>query len=218
MASRAKSSVRPERPRLEQLKAGSLELVDDAVIDELDCPDPFVDSESAEFVELLRSRIGAGSFANSEWYRTRWVDLEFTGTDLANARLIESGLERITAEGCRATGLQLAGATLTDLTFTNCLLDLVNFRTSKFRRVSFTDCKLSGSDWAEATLDRVTFTRCDLTDAEFSNTSHKQVLIDDCVIDGLRGITSLSGATIAGADPLLVANLFAQAHRVTLEG
>lgn len=217
MAGRAKSSAAPQPPRFDQLKPGRLELIDDAVIDELDCSDPFVDSESAEFVELLRSRFGAGSMANSEWYRTRWVDLEFTGTDLANARLLESGLERVSADGCRATGLQLSGANLTDLTFTNCLLDLANFRASKFRRVTFTDCKLSGSDWAEATLDRVTFLRCDLTDAEFSNTTHKQVRIDDCVIDSLRGITSLSGATIAGADPILVANLLAQAHRITLE-
>lgn len=217
MAGRAKASVAPQPPRFDQLKPGTLTLTDDAVIDELDCADPFVDSESGEFVELLRSRFGAGSMANSEWYRTRWVDLEFTGTDLANARLVESGLERVSADGCRATGLQLAGANLTDLTFTNCLLDLANFRASKMRRVTFTDCKLTGSDWAEASLDRVTFLRCDLTDAEFSNTTHKQVRIDDCVIDSLRGITSLSGATIAGADPILVANLLAQAHRITLE-
>src|SRR4029078_12671708 len=104
--------------------------------------------------------------------------------------------------GCRATGLVLSGATLRHVTIRDCLADLSVFRFATFTNVLLVDCRLQGADLVSADLAGAVFRRCDLTRAELSQVKARGAVFVDCTWEGVRGVSSLAGATIVHGSPL----------------
>ena len=75
---------------------------------------------------------------------------------------------RVELRGCRLTGVELAEATLRDVTFRDCRVDLAGLRNARLERVVFSDCRMSDASCTCATLTDVLFERCALRAANLS--------------------------------------------------
>ncbi len=100
---------------------------------------------------------------------------------------------------------------MSDVTFDECRLDLVNLRFAKLERVVFRDCRMSECDLYEASVKDVLFERCELREAVFSSAALQRVDLRGCDLTGLRGMESLRGARMPWNDVLENAPLFASA-------
>ena len=142
------------------------------------------------------------------------VDLaDATGTDLdwANEQRRGLSLTRVELRLCRLTGSELAEATLLDVTFADCRLDLVGLRMAKLERVVFRDCRMAECDLYDATLTDVLFERCELRKATLAGARLKRVELRGCDLTGLDGVEALRGARMPWNDVLENAPLFAAA-------
>ena len=139
------------------------------------------------------------------------LDARLEEVDAANERVLRSSLRRVELHLCRLTGIELAEATWTDVTLTDCRLDLAGFRYAKLERVAFRDCRLDESDFAGATLRDVLFERCSLTGASLAGAAAERIELAGCDLTGLQGVEALRGARMPWNDVLQNAPLFAQA-------
>lgn len=155
-----------------------------------------LESHGSEFVEFASLQVQGGSLADSDWYRTNWVDVELSGLDSANAAFTESGLKRVAWHGARLVGVVLSGCTLQDVAHHGCQMSLANLRFANLQRVDFVECDLSGADFSNARLQDVSFTDCSLEGASFSQASCERVLLSGGSLAGLRGLDGLRRATI----------------------
>ena len=139
------------------------------------------------------------------------VDAVADNLDWANRQARGLVARRVELRGCRFTGAELAEAMLSDVTFTDCRLDLVGLRIAKLERVVFRDCRMTECDFYEASLTDVLFEHCELREATFSGVKLKRVELRGCDLAGLRGVESLRGARMPWNDVLENGPLFATA-------
>jgi uncharacterized protein YjbI with pentapeptide repeats len=137
------------------------------------------------------------------------VDTVATDVDWANERSQRLSAQRVELRRCRLTGAELAEATLRDLTFDECRIDLVGLRYARLERVVFRDCRMSECDFNGATLKDVLFERCELREATFSIWPRERVELRGCDLAGVRGADALRGARMPWNDILANAALFA---------
>jgi uncharacterized protein YjbI with pentapeptide repeats len=190
----------PQAPRMVTLPED--DLVDEALLgglrfEALDLPTRqarLVDVEGCRFID---TRLAGGRFD-----KMTVIDTVFDRCDLANVSLTHSSLARTELTGCRATGLVLSGATLRHVLMRDCLADLSVFRFATFTNVVLVDCRFQGADFVSADLSGAVFRRCDLTRAELSQVKARGATFVDCTWEGVRGVSSLGGATIVHGSPL----------------
>jgi uncharacterized protein YjbI with pentapeptide repeats len=137
------------------------------------------------------------------------VDAVAADLDWANQRSPRLSFQRVELRRCRLTGAELAEATLRDVTFDECRIDLVGLRYARLERVVFRDCRMSECDFNGATLKDVVFERCELRAATFSNCRLERVELRGCDLAGVRGADALRGARLPWNDVLDNAALFA---------
>ncbi|MGH2936410.1 MAG: pentapeptide repeat-containing protein [Gaiellaceae bacterium] len=109
------------------------------------------------------------------------------------------------------TGAGLAEATLGDMTFAECRLDLAALRMAKLERVVFRNCRMEECDLYDTTLTDVVFEQCELREASFEHAKLQRVELRGCDLSGLHGVEALRGARIPWDDVLQNAPLFAAA-------
>jgi uncharacterized protein YjbI with pentapeptide repeats len=139
------------------------------------------------------------------------VDAVVKDADWANQRPPRLALKRVEVRQTRLTGAELSEATLTDVVFDDCRLDLTTFRFAKLERVVFRDCLMTECDLYEASIKDVLFERCNLRESTLSSTKIERVELRGCELDGLQGIEALRTARMTWNDVLSAAPLFAQA-------
>jgi uncharacterized protein YjbI with pentapeptide repeats len=137
------------------------------------------------------------------------VDAVMKDRDWANERVRRWSALRAELRRCRFTGAELAEATIRDVAFDECRLDLVGFRHARFERVAFRDCRLGECDFYGASLQDVLFERCELGEANFSACKLQRVELRGCDLRGLRGAEALRGARMPWNDVIENAPLFA---------
>lgn len=118
---------------------------------------------------------------------------------------------RAELRSCRFTGAELTEARVSDVTFDDCGLDLVNLRFAKLERVVFRDCRMSECDLYEASLKDLLFERCQLREATLSSATLQRVELRSCDLTGLRGVESFRVVRMPWNDVLENAPLFATA-------
>lgn len=206
----------PTEPRIgTELTAGTPDLHDDVVITRRELAAPYWAEASVEFAELAECRILKGSFADSHWYKSRWNDALFEGTDLANVEF-SGGWTRVALRHVRATGLLSTETVWEHVQMTDTIADFFTLRFSTLRTVTFTRCAMTGADFTGSTLRNVHFAGCDLTGAHFDQASLEQVTFLDCDLTGLSGVLDLRGATVEPRDPQTFAQQLANAIGITL--
>lgn len=189
---------------------------DDELVSEVHCGRLELAGVSTEFVEMSQVLADGGSLASSHWRRTNWVDVQLTQVDGANAVFDESGWHRTAFTGSRLTGLGLPGCTCQDVTFTDCRLDLANFRFANLKRVTFIRCFLEGADFSNAMLTDVVFEGCQLDEAAFDHARSEKVLVDGGSIVGVKGIEGLRGAQVRSDQVMDLARAMATALGLVL--
>jgi len=127
----------------------------------------------------------------------------------ANERAPRLSALRVELRGCRLTGVELAEATLRDVTFRDCRVDLAGLRNARLERVVFSDCRMSECELHGATLTDVLFERCELREASLSNARLQRVEMRGCDLTGLAGGEALRGVRMPFADVLANASVFA---------
>lgn len=205
-ASRRAPSRRPARPALPDPLATAMlprdDLTDDALLTALRCDGLDLSARSARLVDIEGCHFRATSVAGSDLDKLTAVDSVFDNCDLANLTLSHSSLSRIELIGCRATGLVASGCLLRQVSVRDCLANLSAFRFATLTKVEMVDCRLQGADFVAADLTAAVFRRCDLTGAELSQVKARGALFVDCTWDGVRGVSSLAGATVVHGSPL----------------
>jgi uncharacterized protein YjbI with pentapeptide repeats len=139
------------------------------------------------------------------------VDVVVENADWANTRAPGWHARRADLRLCRLTGAELAEATLADVTFDGCRLDLAGLRLAKLERVIFRDCRMGECDLLGATLQDVLFERCELRGATVTDVKVKRVELRACDLTALHGVESLRGVRMPWNDVLENGPLFAQA-------
>lgn len=201
--STARAGVRPRLPAaLTEALLPRDELTDDALLHELSFDMLDLSDRTARLVEVDGCRFVGTSMAGSALEKLQVLDSVFRQCDLANVHLRSAALTRVELSGCRATGFVASGSLLRNVTMRDCIADLSAFRFATFTRVELVDCRLHGADFVSADLTGATFRRCDLSRAELSQVQARGAVFVDCVWDGVRGVTSLAGATVVHSSPL----------------
>jgi uncharacterized protein YjbI with pentapeptide repeats len=144
------------------------------------------------------------------------LDVHVVDVDWSNERAARLAARRAELRGARLTGIDLAEATLIDVAFADCRIDLANLRYARLERVVFRDCPMGEIDLYGASLTDVLFERCDLRQAAFDGATAARLELRGCVLDGLRGVEALRGARMPWHDVLQNAALFAQALEIEI--
>jgi uncharacterized protein YjbI with pentapeptide repeats len=144
------------------------------------------------------------------------VDVRVDGVDWSNERALKLDVCRSELHRARLTGIELAEATLVDVTFADCRIDLASLRFAQLERVVFRDCPMSECDLYGARLTDVLFERCDLREATLEGATAERLELRGCTLDGLRGVEALRGARMAWHDVLQNAPLFARALEIQI--
>lgn len=139
------------------------------------------------------------------------VDAVVADVDWANRPARGLIARRVDLRRCRLTGVELAEATLSDVTFHDCRLDLVGLRIAKLDRVVFRECRMAECDFYDASLTDVLFEDCELREATFSGVKLERVELRGCDLSSLRGVEALRGARVPWNDVLQDGPLFAAA-------
>jgi len=100
------------------------------------------------------------------------------------------------------TGLAWNDVLLSDVSFSECKIDLTNWRVARLDVVTFVDCSLAGADFTDADLRGASFTRCDLSGAQFHKAKMSGTRFRSCELEGIGGITSWDGAVVHPDDLL----------------
>lgn len=199
-----KPAARIAAPRLRaQLDVQTLTAVEDEDrLTDLELTDQDLGGLLAEHVEISGCRLTKVNFGGSDLDKLILVDLELEHCDLANAHWADASATRVAISSSRLTGFAGSGMNLQHVTVRDSVLDFSSFRFAKFVKVEFADCRLQSADFVSADLSGTVFRRCDLTAVEFSQVTATGAVFIDCTWDGTRGISSLSGATIANSSPI----------------
>ena len=205
-------------PRLPvSLDASDLLLEDDAQFEACRLTDRDFSDISAAAVgmdEVLCEKVG---FSGARLARLSVRDARMNRCDFTTAHCPESSWRQVTFDGGRMTGWDVSRSMIKDVHFSNCKIDMVNFRFAKLQRVRFEDCVLVGADFAAAHLTEVSFERCILERADFSQSHLKQVDFRTSDMRGLGGWQYLKGAVIDNAQLLGAASYLAQEIGIIVE-
>jgi uncharacterized protein YjbI with pentapeptide repeats len=169
----------------------------DLALDEVDLSDL-----EAEHLEISGCRLTRSKLAGSDLEKLILVDTELLHCDVANARWRDAAVTRVAIVSSRMTGFAGSGMSLQHTTVRDTLLDYASFRFAKFQKAEFADCRLQSADFVSADLSGAVFQRCDLSGAEFSQVKAAGALFVDCTWDGTKGLSALTGATVAASSPI----------------
>lgn len=120
--------------------------------------------------------------------RSQWRDVRVTGR-LGSLEAYEVQWRSVHFVGCKLSFVNLRGAELVDVAFTDCVIEELDLGSAVARRVGLRGTRIGALDVRQAELHDV-----DLRGATF---------------DGLDGLTSLAGATIGPDQLMLLAPLMA---------
>jgi uncharacterized protein YjbI with pentapeptide repeats len=172
-------------------------LVDEGVISNISSTNQNINNIKAKTVTVKRSKLCKIQTIDVDLRNLCLDDVLLTSSDLSAIKLPCLSAERVEIRDTRLSGIQIYDATLRELLFRECKLDLSNFRFSKLKNVVFENCVLVEADFAGAIFDNVCFKNCELEKADFSNAEVKKLDLRTSNIIGINGISSLKGAIIS---------------------
>lgn len=178
------------------------DLADDAQLTSITFDDADFAQRTARLIDIEECRLTGCRLTGSRLEKLTVSDSAWERCDLANVELSHNSMSRVEITSSRLTGLSAPTAVWRHVLVQDCLADLSSFRFASFMRVEFVDCRLQSADFVGADLTGTVFRGCDLTRAEFSQVKAKGAVFLDCTWDGIRGIASLAGATVANRSPI----------------
>ena len=162
-------------------------------------------------LELRGVKIDRVQFMSAHFERINARDVIVMQSDFSGTSLSNGDCNRVTFTNCRMTGFDANKASLHDVIFRGCKLDLANFRFSDLRRVQFIDCTLAETDFLSATLRDVSFQNCILERTVFEKIKVQKLDLRTSQLSEVAGWQSLKGALIDNVQLSAVAPYLAHA-------
>ncbi|REE97680.1 pentapeptide repeat-containing protein [Thermomonospora umbrina] len=137
--------------------------------------------------------------AESHIERARITNTTLDGCDLASSRWTDVKLDRCVLRGCRLTGVQAHRITLSEVIFERCRLDyafLSGLHASG--ATAFLDCVLREATIENSRLDGVVIADGSLAGLELVDTRLHGADLRGCDLQGISGLTSLTGCAVTG--------------------
>ncbi|MGH3472499.1 MAG: pentapeptide repeat-containing protein [Nocardioidaceae bacterium] len=201
--SRRRSIVPPRLQQpLTQARPPVDDLRDDALLQRLHFDAVDLSRRVSRLIDIEGCLLTGCQLAGSDLEKLTLTDTRLDRCDLANLRVDHGSLARVEVVAARMTGFTAVATSLRHVVFRDCLAGLSSFRFDSTVAVAFVDCRMHGADFASAELRDTRFVRCDLSGAEFSQAKLKGAVFVDCTWEGVRGVTSLRGATVANRSPI----------------
>ncbi|MEO7617603.1 MAG: pentapeptide repeat-containing protein [Candidatus Saccharibacteria bacterium] len=182
-------------------------LVVDTVLQNFETNSFELDQVTFEQIELSSARI-----KNTYMSNVVLEDCLFFGSHFNHARIIRTQIKR----GIYS-GVVLSGATIEDVVFTGCKLNMLNFRTATLKRVAFIDCDLAEADFGGARFDQVRFSGCKLDGAEFSDCQIVAADLRGSNLALVKGIGGLRRATISNLQLIELSHVMAAEFGLKVE-
>jgi uncharacterized protein YjbI with pentapeptide repeats len=173
-------------------------------------------SQIAADVRIEQCRLAHVDLTGTQVSRAFMQDDLIVAGSWANVRVEEMRLRRVAFKDVRMTGANLASASVEDVTFSGCRIDLGSFRFAKLTRVSFQRCRLDEIDFSGAELVSVAFTDCVLIKAMWSDATLTRCEIRGSDISGAGNPERLRGVRMPWADVLASAGELAAAAGVEI--
>jgi uncharacterized protein YjbI with pentapeptide repeats len=189
--------TKPARPRLsDELRSASRqELIDDTQWTRLTVTDDLT-GESLGKLDVSECRLSGCRLTGSDLQGSRFVDCEFVDCELSGVTLADAVMTRVSFSGCRMSGAILTSSKLRDVTVAECKADEMGMRMAAAERTLLERTILRDADFYSARLDLCRLFDCDLSGVQFSKTVFSDVRLHGSTLDGLRGIESIRGVTI----------------------
>lgn len=207
-------------PRMEQdLGAAQLprdDLTDDALLRSLHFRGSDLRGRSARLVDVEGCHLDQVGLADTMLEKVTISDCVIDGCDLANSRFGEASMFRTVLRQTRLTGWDVSGGVLRHVRFESCTGGLASLRFARLEQVEFVGCSLTQVDFHGAGLEGALFDDCDLTGAQLSHAQMRGARLVSCRLDGVQGVESLAGTTIAAHDVLALAYALAGALDITI--
>lgn len=194
------------RPRLlPQLEDGSIKDLLEGELDEVRLYDIDATKTTVLALDISGVLLEKMGFLQAQLPRVTARDMVAKQCDFSSTVLADGAFNRVEFINCRMTGVDFNKASVHDVLFRGCKLDMANFRFADVRRVQFIDCTFVESDFLNATLHDVRFESCVLEKVTFDQAKCKQVDLRTSQLVELSGWSSLKGAVIDTAQLMAIA-------------
>ncbi|WP_134739552.1 pentapeptide repeat-containing protein [Nocardioides sp. 503] len=117
-----------------------------------------------------------------------WRDVSLSGARLGSVEAYETSWQSVHFVGCKLSFVNLRGAELLDVAFTDCVIEELDLLSTSARRIAFPGTRIGRLNLQQARLEHVDLRGCELESVDG--------------LDGLRGVT-ISPAQLDLLAPLL---------------
>jgi uncharacterized protein YjbI with pentapeptide repeats len=167
--------------------------------------------QAGSSIRFDESRLSRVDFSGAEIIAASFNDVVISGGSWANVRTKDLRMRRVAFKGVRMTGADLAYATLDDVSFIDCRLDLAFFVDAKLNRVRFEKCRLDELDFTDCNLSSVAFEDCSLPRSVWTEAFLVNCEMRGSDISGAAHLERLRGVRMLADDILGAAQDFALA-------
>jgi uncharacterized protein YjbI with pentapeptide repeats len=204
----------PRRPDFEELAA--VKLPGDDAVEELALAGALVSGAGREplAVERLRveeSELRGVALAPGQLSALAMRDAILRDCDLSNVHCRQGSMRRVEIHGSRLLGFALTDARIQDLGVFDASMAYASFAHSQLQRVVFERVILRDVSFLEATLRSVSFVDCELAGADFRGAKLEACMMSGTTLEGVTGVESLGGLTMAWPDLVASAAALASA-------
>lgn len=158
---------------------------------------------------LTECRLDNVAFDEAKLRRTGFRDVVVSGGSWANADVTEGVFTRVEFRNTRLTGVSFANATLGDVVFVDCRLDLASFRFAKLAHVRFERCHMAEADFYEAAVESAVYSSCSLARASLAGVTFTDTELRGCDLTALGNAERLRGVRMPWADIVQSADVLA---------
>jgi uncharacterized protein YjbI with pentapeptide repeats len=173
-----------------------------------------VRADNSKFLECRLSHVALErcDLARSSFVDSVLVDVRLVATSFAGSQWRET-----TVRTSLGAGVDLSGATLRRVTFTECKFDSANLRGATLHEVVFERCTLDHLDLTDATLTACAFRGSTLHQLDLTKATLSKTDLRTSELDIARGHLALSGAIIDVGQLLALAPGLAQELNITVK-
>jgi uncharacterized protein YjbI with pentapeptide repeats len=204
----------PKRPDFEEPAAAELPAGD--AVDELALSDALVSAAGREPLAVGRLRVEESELRGvglrpGELSALALRDVILRDCDVSNVHCRKGSMRRVEIHGSRLLGFALTEATIQDLSVLDSSMAYASFAHSQLQRVVFERVILRDTSFMETRLRCVSFVDCELAGADFRGAKLEACTMRGTTLEGVIGIESLGGLTMAWPDLVASAAALASA-------
>lgn len=204
----------PERPDFEEPAAAALPA--GHAVDELALSGALVSGVGREPLTVGRLRLEESELRGvrlqpGELSAFALRDVVLSDCDLSNLHCRQGSMRRVEIHASRLLGFALTEARIQDLSVLDSAMAYASFARSKLQRVVFERAILRDASFMETRLQSVSFIDCELAGADFRGAKLEACTMRGTTLEGVNGVDSLGGLTMAWPDLVASAAALASA-------